>query len=83
MLQIGHFEIEGHFTKIRRLGVEGDIVDVGAGLADERRQGAQSSGLVDRRCNKTRRKQLSTIPIEIPANVEPTIWLVIECGERR
>ena len=83
MFQVPHFDVEHHVTEVGRAGDEAHMVDIGAGLADDRGDRSESARLVDGGYDDLRRKEILAFLVEVPAHVEPAFRLIVEGGERR
>src|SRR5665213_3145194 len=71
MLDVPDFQVDQHFAEIRRMGHEGNIVDVAAGFADRRRDDSQRPRLVERGDDDLGGVELPARAVDIPTDVEP------------
>src|SRR5579871_2997400 len=83
MLEVIDLEVDGQLGEIRRLTRHLHVVDVAVVLGDDLGDLGERAGLVDRLHGKPRRVTLRRRVVEVPAQIDPTLRLVLELFERR
>src|SRR3954471_193317 len=78
MLEVIDLKIDGQFGEIRRAPEHADIVDIAVVLGDDGGDLGEASGLVDVVDQDPRRKAPRGRFVDIPANVEPPLRLLLE-----